>query len=357
MEPDAMGFIYPKADASKCINCGLCEKVCSFSPSYDKTFNIEPTTYAARHKNIREVERSQSGAAFVAISDWILQQGGVVYGAGYEEHFSVCHKRATSVDQREEMRGSKYVQSNLKDIFKQVKTDLREGKKVLFTGTPCQVAGLASFIGSKQRESLYLMDIVCHGVPAPKIWSEYLAYIEKKKKKPIVAVNFRDKGLKGWRSYIESFRLANANIIYAHTYSDMFYKNLDLRYSCGKCPFTNLVRPADITVADCWGIEKSCAARLGEDNKGCSRIMTNTKKGKYLFEQIKNSLDYMVIANEDCLQPQLMQPAILNPQRAQYEQDFALHGFEYVIKKYGDNMTIVQFLQKVKRKLKRILKH
>lgn len=210
MEPDALGFLYPKVDESKCVECGLCEKVCQFNDNYDRSLNLEqPIAYAARHKDISEVMRSRSGAAFVAISDYILEQGGVVYGAGYKDHFRVAHKRATTKEERDEFRGSKYVQSDLTGIFRQVKEDLRNGLTVLFSGTPCQTSGLNAYVGKKLRENLYLVDIVCHGVPSPYIWRDYLAYLERKHGSKITYVNFRDKELYGWRAHKETFKFEN----------------------------------------------------------------------------------------------------------------------------------------------------
>lgn len=148
MEPDALGFLYPKVDTSKCVECGLCEKVCQFNDNYDRSLNLKkPIAYAARHKDINEIMKSRSGAAFVAISDYVLEQGGVVYGAGYKDHFRVAHKRATTKKERDEFRGSKYVQSDLTGVFRQVKEDLKNGLTVLFSGTPCQTAGLNAFVG------------------------------------------------------------------------------------------------------------------------------------------------------------------------------------------------------------------
>lgn len=194
MEPDTLGFKYPKVDLDKCIDCGLCEKVCAFNDNYDKSLNLkEPEIYAARHKDIHEIETSRSGAAFIAISDYILENGGIVYGVGYKDHFRVAHKRATTKEERNEFKGSKYVQSDLDGIFRQVKEDLKQGNTVLFSGTPCQTAGLNSYIGKKFRENLVLVDIVCHGVPSPYIWQDYLTYLENKYKSKIIKVNFRDK--------------------------------------------------------------------------------------------------------------------------------------------------------------------
>ncbi len=163
MKPDVLGFLYPIIDESKCTNCGLCEKVCSFHSDYDKSSNLlEPDVYAACHKNMEEIEHSRSGAMFVAVSDWVLAQGGVVYGAGFTDHFRVVHKRATTCQERDEFRGSKYVQSDLNDVFLQIANDLKIGMIVLFTGTPCQTSGLRSFLKLKRvnADKLYLVDIV-----------------------------------------------------------------------------------------------------------------------------------------------------------------------------------------------------
>lgn len=213
MEPDALGFLYPKVDASKCVECGLCEKVCQFNDNYDRSLNLkEPIAYAARHKDINEVMKSRSGAAFVAISDYVLEQGGVVYGAGYKDHFRVAHKRATTKEERDEFRGSKYVQSDLTGVFRLVKEDLKNGLTVLFSGTPCQTAGLNSYVGKKLRENLILVDIVCHGVPGPFLWRDYLAFIEKKQGGTISVVNFRDKELFGWKAHHESFKFVKGGV-------------------------------------------------------------------------------------------------------------------------------------------------
>lgn len=139
MIPDKLGFLYPRVNIEKCTNCGLCEKVCAFNENYDKSYNFTtPEVIGARHKNISEVNSSRSGAAFIAFSDYILEKGGVVYGAGFNKDFVVVHKRAQTKEERNEFKGSKYVQSDLSNIFLQVKQDLISGKKVLFSGTPCQ---------------------------------------------------------------------------------------------------------------------------------------------------------------------------------------------------------------------------
>lgn len=361
MQPDSLGFLYPKVDINKCTNCGLCEKVCAFNNNYDKSLNYnQPQAYGARHKDIKEVETSRSGAAFIAISDWILEQEGIVYGVGYNGHFKVAHKRAVTKEQRNEFKGSKYVQSDLSDIFLQVKKDLTDGKLVLFSGTPCQTSGLNSYIGKKLRQNLYLIDIVCHGVPSPYIWKDYIRYIEKKYKTNITSFNFRDKNEFGWYDHKETFQSNNGVKISPknHPYSTLFCSSLMYRPSCGKCYFCNTNRPSDITLADFWGWEKTNPT-FNNDNKGVSLLLINTEKGESLFNRINNSL-YVFKANlKDCMQPNLIGPSILNPDSNKFENLYKEKGFEYILKKYTQQSAqrkIRNLLLRIKNKLKSYIK-
>ena len=330
MEPDTLGFKYPKVDLSKCIDCGLCEKVCAFNDNYDKSLNLkEPEIYAARHKDIHEIETSRSGAAFIAISDHILENGGIVYGVGYKDHFKVAHKRATTKKERNEFKGSKYVQSDLDGIFRQVKEDLKQGNTVLFSGTPCQTAGLNSYIGKKLRENLVLVDIVCHGVPSPYIWRDYLAYIEKKYKNEVVKFDFRDKSRIGWSGHIESFVLNNGKKYEMNTYTTIFYKHIMLRRSCGICYFTNIKRPSDITLADFWGWEK-VSKDFNKDNKGVSLILLNSQKGLELYRNIKESLHSLHVDINQAMQRNLMHPTNINNRNNRFVQMYKRFGYTYV---------------------------
>lgn len=338
MKPDSLGFLYPEIDVAKCTDCGLCEKVCAFHENYDKSLNLPlPNAYAARHKDMREVETSRSGAAFIAISDYIIENGGVVYGAGYTDHFRVVHKRAVSKEERNEFKGSKYVQSDLNSVFRQVKDDLKSGKVVLFSGTPCQTAGLHSYVGRKLRENLFLVDIVCHGVPAPYIWRDYLTYLEKKRGCEIVHVDFREKTQSGWQAHKEAFKYdaSNDGLEIRENYTFLFYKHIMFRHSCGVCKYTNLQRPSDITIADFWGWQKTDST-INADNKGLSLVLCNTDKGKQLFDIVKESMTVLPAKLENCMQPNLIHPSEIHPQRKVFERDYARKGFLYVVSKYGD---------------------
>ena len=355
MKPDGMGFLYPEVDQSKCVDCGLCNQVCAFNADYDKSNNLPaPDVYAVRHKDINEISTSRSGAVFIALSDWILEQGGAVYGVGYEGHFRVVHKRATNKEERNEFKGSKYVQSDLKDTFFQIKQDLKKGYKVMFSGTPCQTSGLLSYLKLFKQDisQLYVVDLVCHGVPAPYVWRDYLKYIEKKYHAEVTTVNFRDKSQLGWAAHKESFRLGDKYICIS-TYTDLFYKHIMFRHSCGVCYFTNLKRPSDLTIADFWGWKK-VDQYINADDKGISLLLVNTEKGRHLFSEIVDRIHYLQTDTRHCLQPNLEHPSLISSLRVDFEQDFISKGFVYCAKKYGNIGTkhqIFCLLRKLKHKI------
>lgn len=333
MVPDALGFLYPQVDLSKCVECGLCEKVCQFNNNYDRSLNLEvPLAFAARHKDINEVMKSRSGAVFVALSDYILKQGGVIYGAGYKDHFRVVHKRATSKDERDEFRGSKYVQSDLTGVFKSVKDDLKKEIPVLFSGTPCQTAGLSAFVGRTLRKKLFLLDIVCCGVTGPKIWEDYLSYLEKRQGARINYVNFRDKEKFGWKAHKETFKFEGdegKKVFDFHYYQYVFF-----RYSCGICPFSNMNRPSDITIADYWGWERT-DSKINADDKGCSLVLCNSEKGVDLFEKVKNKMFIIPADLPNVSQNHLIKPTEIHPLRKLFEESYTKYGFEKAIKRVG----------------------
>lgn len=359
MEPDSLGFLYPKADESKCVDCGLCDKVCSFNDNYDKSLNLpSPDVYGARHKDMKEVMKSRSGAAFVAISNYILENGGVVYGVGYKEHFRVTHKRATTKEERDEFRGSKYVQTDLTGIFKQVKEDLKNGLTVLFSGTGCQCAGLNAYIGRRLRENLILVDIVCHSVPGPYLWRDYLNWLEKNYSSRIVSVDFRNKIKYGWKSHVETFVLNNGKEYSSKVFTNLFASCLVLRSSCGNCHFCNTTRPSDITLADFWDRGHNFPD-VNKDNKGESLLLINTEKGREIFDAVKAKLDYFQTTPDKVMQTHLREPSKIHPQAKQFERYYEKYGFEQTMKHFGFigwRFKISQVKKRVTRILKRIIK-
>lgn len=358
MQPDGLGFLYPVVDETKCVDCHLCEKVCAFNDRYDTSLNLlQPEVYGARHKDMHEIEQSRSGAVFVAVSDWVLEQGGVVYGAGYTDHFRVVHKRAANKAERDEFRGSKYVQSDMTGVFQSVKDDLKAGLTVLFSGTPCQTAGLNSYIGRQWRDRLYLVDIVCHGVPAPYLWRDFLAYMEKKQGDTLCRVNFRDKQEFGWAAHKETFTFEHGFRKTSGQFTFLFYKHIMFRHSCGVCPYTNTRRPGDLTVADFWGWQKTDPA-FNADDKGVSLVLLNTERGRSLFAQVRGRLQVIPVRLENALQPNLCHPTAIHPRRMDFENDYLRKGFEYVLKKYGElgwRHRVQAFRQRLKFHIKRML--
>lgn len=353
MVPDSMGFKFPEIDMTKCVECGLCERVCAFNDRYKTPYNYQtPIPYGIRQKDEKELMKSRSGGAFPAFAERILDKGGVVYGAGYKDHFVVAHRRIDNMDALDELRGSKYVQSDLDGIFRQVKEDLTSGKWVLFSGTGCQTAGLSSYIPDRLKEKLVLVDIVCHGVPGPNLWKDYLAYVEKKEGKRVESVDFRNKRQFGWKAHRESFRFANSTTTTTYTY--LFYQHIMLRESCEGCHFTNLRRTGDLTIADFWGWEKT-DEEFNKDDRGASLVLVNTPKGMDLFNSVKERFDIIEPKLESCMQTHLAKPTVPNPKRGAFVRDYERKGFEYIMKKYGNvgwRYGIKSFCGKVSRRLK-----
>lgn len=336
MKTDNEGFKYPEINQKLCIDCGLCRKTCAFQNGYDISENFEiPDAYGVKHKNHEIRMESRSGGMFTAISDYILENDGVVYGVGYKNHFEVCHKRAIDRSQRDEFRGSKYVQSELNDVFLQVRNDLLEDKWVMFTGTPCQTAGLDIYLTRTgiNKDKFILCDIICHGTPSPKLFKDYISYIEQKYKNKIENFDFRNKKKFGWEAHRESFKINNKEY-YSDIYTTLFYKHDSLRPSCFNCKYTNMNRPSDITLADFWGIDK--ISPDFNDNRGVSLVFVNTEKGKKIFNNVKNKLDYLNCTGVSFIHPNLREPTKRPASREQFWKDYQKYGFEYIVKEYAE---------------------
>ena len=303
--------------------------------------------YAAKHRDGEIVKFSQSGGMFTALSDSILENGGIVYGCALTADFTVAHIRAQSKEERDRMRGSKYVQSKLGDTFRNVKADLNNGLQVLFSGTPCQVLGLKKYL-QKDYERLVCVDLVCHGVPSPDVWNSYLKWQKKRHRSEIESVRFRNKELYGWNSHVETIWYSNGKIENTGIFRDLFYKHLILRPSCYECRFKNIQRPGDITIADYWGIENVIPQMY--DNNGVSLVLVNSTKGEALFEQIKDMLIFQSTTIQEAMQP-CLKAAFPKPERRdQFWSDYYKKSFSYIAKKYTEYGEQVSILAKIKRK-------
>lgn len=356
MVEDTLGFKYPKVNVDLCVGCNLCERVCPFNENYPKVSDTKQEVCSIRLKRLSELEKSQSGGAFYAIASKIISDGGIVYGAAFTDNFIVKHKRACNLSELNDLRYSKYVQSDVSVTFRQVRVDLINGLTVLYSGTPCQIAGLKSYIPDKLQQKLYCIDIICHGVPSPKVWEDYLRYIEKRKGSKIDRAFFRDKKF-GWHGAVESFHFENGNIEYRKTYNNLYFNGYTLRDSCTNCHFTNLKRTGDITIGDYWGIPENSPYN---DNKGISLCLVNTVKGEFLMSQIDiGEVSIEKLLHDNWLQPQLKTPTRPNLNREKFISDYARNGFLFVARKYGD-LGIRYKLRKLKSKvgflLRKILK-
>ena len=285
------GFIEPVVDNNKCINCGLCAKRC---PQLNNILDENSRTievYAAKNKNIEEQKTSSSGGIFSVLSNYVLDKNGKVYGCTLDENLTVKHIGISNKAELDKIKGSKYVQSNTENTFKEVKEDLRNDKLVLYSGTPCQIAGLKAFLG-KEYNNLITVDLVCHGVPSPKLFKAYLKWLENKNDSKIKTYEFRNKEKNAW-GLTAKIVFENGKIKYVKAETDPYYKTfLDsktYREVCYNCKYANENRVGDITLADYWGIEKEHPEFY--DENGVSAILINTIKGKEIFEKVRENIE------------------------------------------------------------------
>lgn len=352
MVSDEEGFLYPVIDEEKCIHCNMCRKTCDFVKKHDWQSMKQPEAYAAKMKSDKERAASQSGGMFAALSEAVLDMGGVVYGAGFDSNWDVVHKRAVTKEERDAMRGSKYVQSRMENNFEKVITDLRAGKYVLFSGTHCQCAGLKSLLEMKRVniEKLFLVDIICHGVPSPKVYQTFLKFMTEKHTGKLEGVNFRNKNKFGWHSHTESLKI-NGKEYDSICFREMFYSHNILRPSCFQCPYKHTVHLTDITTGDCWGIENWAADF--DDNKGVSLTLVNSYKGQKLFNLVKERFNYRNADIRNCLQLPLQKPFEKPSTRERFWYDFQQKPFDYILTHYT---TDYGWKNEMKKGIKKVLK-
>lgn len=319
-------------------------------------------TYAAycRDKNI--LRQSSSGGIFTLIANYILEKNGVIYGAAFNENLEVVHTRIDKKENLFKLRESKYVQSLLKDTYKEALQDLNEGKYVLYTGTPCQIAGLKMFLG-KDYDKLYTQDIICHGVPTINAWNEYKKYLTNKYKSNIKKFSFRNKS-EGWENYSVKIEFENGRKIretlHKNLYMKAFLKNVDLRESCYHCNYKTKKRISDVTLADFWGVSNVCPEMYNKN--GTSLVVIQSEKGKELFNNIKDRIKYKKVDLDKAIvyNSAMIKSVEYNVNRENFFKELDKNNFKTAVNKYIPKMTIKQktknFLGKVKRKILRIIK-
>lgn len=335
MREDIEGFYYPSVDNTKCIDCGLCEKVCHLNK---KQMTPESQkAYAVVNKNMDVVRSSSSGGVFTALAEYIIRQDGICFGVCQDAN-DIYFSFATDSVGVKKMRGSKYVYAEMNDIYKRVDEACKSGRYVLFTGTPCQVAGVKAYL-RKEYPNLFTVDIVCHGAPSHVFYEHYLRFLEDRFGSKVSDFRFRDKSGYGV-SCISSCSIVKKrkrvkkiltnqleNYYYYYMFADSY------RESCYNCHYNNLNRPSDITIGDFWGIEK-LGSKL-ETNSGCSSVIINSKKGLNLISDIQ--FREMCSLEEHPVNAILQRNTALKCKTERPErrntvyQDMIEHGFDYLV--------------------------
>lgn len=292
---DNEGFRYPAVDVDACIDCGLCEKVCPIT--CHKGPRKPVTVYAAKNNDDVVRQQSSSGGVFTLLAREVISGGGVVFGAAFDEFWEVVHRYAEDLEGLTAFMGSKYLQSRIGDSYKKAEEFLRIGKRVLFSGTPCQVAGLKSFL-RKDYDELLTVEVICHGVPSPLVWRTYIKDISVDQN--ISEINFRSKR-ESWKRYSVVIRSKDRKILdqpfYENPYMKGFLSDIYLRPSCHACSFKSGSSGSDITLGDFWGVENYLPKF--DDDKGVSAVIVNTERGRVLIESL--NLDKRDVSYENVL--------------------------------------------------------
>lgn len=324
MERDAEGFLQPVINTDKCKECGLCQKTCPELHPLMRTDYSRQEAYAVISKNDRNI--SSSGGAFSVFARWILKQGGVVVGATMDINLYVHHIIIDTIEQLNLLRGSKYVQSDLKNTYKDVKKILLGGRKVLFTGTGCQVAGLYAFLGGKRYEGLlFTLDLVCHGAPSQGVFDSYLLKLQKKL--ALMGKNiegFRFRKLDSW-SIIPAIKFSESKwrllSLSENAYMDAFFKGITFRESCFNCQYCNTQRIGTFTIADFWGIGRHGQKFSKNVSSGVSLVIDNLG----ILNEIKAELDkYAYIEKRTMSEAIVEQSNLKYPMERLKERDFAI---------------------------------
>ncbi len=285
---DEEGFLYPVVDLQKCIDCGVCERTCPIINRKEK--GEIGGVFAAVSKNDAVRLKSSSGGIFSLMAENIIAAGGVVFGAKFDDNWQVVHSCFETAEELNAFRGSKYVQSNMQSAYIMAQQYLKDGRKVLFTGTPCQIAGLKQFL-NKEYPNLYAVDLLCHGVPSPKVWDLYLNSVCANRKN-ITKINMRDKST-GWMQYSFLMEVSGKKAISEkldeNPFRLGFLNDIYLRPSCYSCKFRGFRSKSDITLGDFWRVDKYCNKSIFADDKGVSLIFVNSQKGGELLKAISDA--------------------------------------------------------------------
>lgn len=355
MVSDDKGFLHPVIDESKCIKCNKCEKVCQIYNHHNVLQVMDtPIVYACHSLSENQRTESSSGGISVVLADYVIENGGVVFGVVYDDNMKAIHCKIDNKNDICKLQKSKYVQSDIGDVYSEVHKLLIEGVMVLFTGTPCQIGGLYQYL-QKDYENLITMDIICFGVPSPKIFKDYVEWFERKEKQKILNIDYRNK-TKGWNSSSTQIICESGKEYLMDTnkneYYNIFRSHIAIRSSCNHCLYTNMQRYADISAGDYWGIENF-------DNeydtfKGVSKVLINTEKGKKVWDCIKDKMCSKEMSVESAIRPNLVAPSKVHEKREEFFETYNRAGFEKTYNKYIKEK--VDYKKKIKKKIKNKIK-
>ena len=325
MKEDEEGFRYPVVDASLCIDCGLCEKVCPVIHADKADTPHVQQGFLAQHKDEDIRKESTSGGAFTAIASWVIKQGGIVYGAGYRKGtFIVEHQGVETEKDLSVFRNSKYVQSNIGNTFKEALGHLKAGRWVCFSGTPCQIEGFRNFLRNREYEKLVCVDLVCRGIPSPRILTRYIEAQQTLIGGEFTNVLFRDKY---YGYHYSSFSIYNKERgknyhkgVDSNAYLRAFFNNLSDRPSCYDCRFKKRYRKSDLTIWDCFPIDKFTKQM---DGKGTTRVLVQSQKGEMIMDAIGNELRTVRVETDKLVSDvrEMFHSVPMNPQREQFFKD------------------------------------
>lgn len=337
MKENKKGFLYPCVDQKKCTDCGLCADTCH----QDINFHQTEKAYIAKLKDEELLKLSQSGGAFLAMSDIVLNMGGIVYGAVMDDRLETIHARATNEKERNKMRRSKYTQSSMGDTYRYVEKDLME-RVVLFSGTPCQVAGLQKYLKKRKADTtnLYTVDLICYGVPSPKIWRDLIKYYEHREGSRIVKAVFRDDDGIWGGEYHSSFYMKNKQIIDTY-YKTIFHSKLALRESCYSCEYVRRERMSDFTIGDAWGCKEKDPDFY--DTKGISLLIAHTEKTEKILRAIMDTMYIKPVRMEDYMQYNTWSLSLPHRSAKEFWSDYEKKKFNYILCKYGKNNIFLNF--------------
>lgn len=358
MEKDEYGSLYPKINKEKCIECGACMKVCAYQ-SNTALLNTKQT-FVAVSKDENLLKKSTSGGIFASFAKEVLNDNGVVFGCSMEyknNRLSPEHIMVDNINDLQKLQGSKYVQSNIGNTYKQVKENLDKGKVVLFSGTPCQVDGLNGFLKNKTYENLLTMDLICHGVPSSVVFKDYIRLLEKKNAIKITNFNFRDKNngwdLKGSFEYISKNNIKIKKILplQLSSYYKLFFDSVIYRENCYSCKYASENRPSDITIGDFWGIQKEHPELLVNNGgkispeKGVSCILLNSEKGVRFIEKYGHNITLHKSEFEKVQKHnhQLKKPSLKHANRQIVLDIYKNEGYKAVDKCYYKNLGLKKY--------------